>query len=259
MTNRKIDINKSHQIELPSIKTLLISSILGLILGFLGPFGSYNMPLLQRLIYWIVIFNLGYFIYYISHQITGRLFDYGNKDSYPIVKFILPTLLASVPLSFLVGFSTLILFDTKSSLFSIALMVFPQVLILGLVIDSLLRLIHRDQSQVKSSKIDKPGKLFIDRLPTELGEELICAVMEDHYMNVYTDKGSHMLLIRMKDALIELKDYKGTQVHRSSWVVINKVKEVKKVARKTLLVMTNNIEISVSRKYLSAIKDAGLL
>lgn len=244
---------------MPSIKTLLISSFLGLILGFLGPFGSYKMPLIQRLIYWIVLFELSYFTYYLAHQLSSFLFKHKKAKVHPVFKFVIPTIIASIPLSLLVGFSTLILYDTNSSLLSLAIAFLPQVFFLGLLIDSLIQLIHRDQIQIDTSKPDQPGKVFIDRLPTELGEDLICSLMEDHYMTVYTEKGNHMLLMRMKDALIELKDYHGIQVHRSSWVAINKVRQVEKIDRKTLLIMTNDIEISVSRKYLPTIKEAGLL
>lgn len=261
MTNRKIDINKSYKIDLPSLKTLLISSFLGLILGLLGPFGSYAMPLLQRLLYWVVLFNLGYFIYYITHQITRWLFNNKQTDK-PLnqaIQFITPTLLASVPLSYLVAFATQFLIQTEVGLTPFALEVLPQVLVLGLSIDFLMGLIYRDTAEIKQSNVEKPGQEFINRLPKELGDELICLVMEDHYMVVSTEKGEHMLLMRMKDALIELKNYPGMQVHRSSWIAVDKVKRVKKISRKTLLIMDNGIEISVSKKHLSATKEAGLL
>ncbi|MCF6319802.1 MAG: LytTR family transcriptional regulator [Proteobacteria bacterium] len=261
MTNRKIDINKSYQIDLPSVKTLLISSFLGLVLGLLGPFGSYGMPLMQRLLYWVVLFNLGYFIYYITHQITGWLFNNKQTDRHlnQAIQFITPTLLASVPLSYLVAFATKLLIDTNTGLMLLAWEVLPQVLVLGLSIDFLMGLIYRDTPEIKQSNIGKPGHEFIKRLPKELGEDLICLVMEDHYMVVSTEKGEHMLLMRMKDALIELKNYPGMQVHRSSWIAVDKVKRVKKISRKTLLIMNNDIEISVSKKYLSVVKEAGLL
>ena len=260
MTNRKIDINKSYNIDLPSLKTLFVSSSLGLVLGLLGPFGSYGMPLMQRLLYWVVLFNVGYFIYYITHQITGWLFNNKQTDRQfnQAIQFITPTLLASIPLSYLVAFATQFLIDIEIGLTPLAIEVLPQVLILGLSIDFLMGLIYRDTVEIKQSKVEKPGQEFINRLPKELGEELICLVMEDHYMVVSTEKGEHMLLMRMKDALIELKNYPGMQVHRSNWIAIDKVKSVKKISRKTLLTMTNGIEISVSKKYLASIKEAGL-
>ena len=64
-----------------------------------------------------------------------------------------------------------------------------------------------------ASPTDKTGQAFINRLPASIGKKLINFVMEDHYLNIYTDKGNHMILMRMKDTLVELDNYHGMQVH----------------------------------------------
>ena len=254
LTNRKIDIYKSNNLPLPSIKTLLINLVFSFILGFLGPFGSYAMPLLERLLYWFIMFNAGYFIYYFSHKLTDWFFK--SKSPHPILLFITPTLLATVPLSILVGYATLQVGYRFSISMPIFIYLLPQVFILGIIIDSLMRFINSKQFNKINKKV---SHTFINRLPNNLGDELICFAMEDHYIQVYTTLGSHMILMRMKDALIELKDYKGMQVHRSYWVAIDAIKSVKKQSRKTLLVMNNGLDIPVSRKYLPILKEAGLL
>ena len=68
-----------------------------------------------------------------------------------------------------------------------------------------------------------------------------------------------MLLMRMKDALIELKEYPGLQVHRSHWVAKNQVKKVNKTSRKITLLMRNGLEIPVSRKFYPEIKALGFI
>lgn len=254
MTNRKIDIHKSNNLPLPSIKTLLINLIFSLVLGFLGPFGSYAMPLSERLIYWFILFNLGYFFYYFSHIMTDWF--YKNKSPHPVLLFITPSLLATIPLSILVGYATLQVGYKFNLSLPIFIYMLPQVFILGIIIDSMMRFIHLKQdTKIKN----RPGQTFINRLPHKLGDKLICFVMEDHYIQVYTELGNHMMLMRMKDALIELQDYKGFQVHRSYWVAFNSIENVIKQSRKTILVMSNGLEIPVSRKYLATIKEAGLL
>ena len=80
MTNRKVDINIIRDIKLPSLKTLFITTLFGLVLGFLGPFGTYAMPAYARLIYWVVLIDLGYFIYSISHRVTDWYFK--NKKMF---------------------------------------------------------------------------------------------------------------------------------------------------------------------------------
>ncbi len=242
-----------------------MTTFLGLVLGLLGPFGSYSLSLVPRLLYWIVVFNLGYFIYYIAHKVTQNFLvdkqnNRNNKNTQRLILFITPTLLAAIPLSYLVAFTTQLLYGIDIGLTSLALTVLPQVLVLGLAIDFLIGLINPGTDKKKPNHVDieKAGQAFINRIPTKLGNDLICLVMEDHYMIVYTQKGNHMLLMRMKDALVELEGFHGMQVHRSNWIAIDQVKYVNKTPRKTVLVMTNGIEISVSRKYLATIKEAGL-
>ncbi|MCF6288713.1 MAG: LytTR family transcriptional regulator [Proteobacteria bacterium] len=102
------------------------------------------------------------------------------------------------------------------------------------------------------------GKTFLDRLPHALGNELICFVMEDHYLKVATTKGEQMLLMRMKDVLVELADYDGLQVHRSWWVARDAVARTKKNGRNLILILENDIEVPVSRTFLKKVKEAGL-
>jgi len=250
---RKININKPNNLPLPSIKTLLINFTFSLILGFLGPFGSFQMPFIDRFIYWFIMFNLGFFIYHLSHKATNWLFK--NKNPHPIFLFVVPSLIAAIPLSILVGFATVQVgyqFDVSIPIFIILL---PQVFLLGIIIDVIMRIIHERPSKDKKTLI---SQTFINRLPNHLGNQLICFEMEDHYIQVHTKLGSHMLLMRMKDALVELNDYNGMQVHRSYWVCIDAIENIKKESRKAILIMSNGLEIPVSRKYLSKVKELGL-
>ena len=60
---------------------------------------------------------------------------------------------------------------------------------------------------------------FLDRLPPELGRDLVCLKMADHYVEVFTTSGSTLILIRFADVVAELEDAGGLRVHRSYWVV----------------------------------------
>ena len=77
-------------------------------------------------------------------------------------------------------------------------------------------------------------------------------------MRIYTTKGDHLLLHRMKDALQELDDFNGIQVHRSWWIALEQVKKVKKENRKAVITMQNGLSVPVSEKFLPMIKKAGL-
>jgi hypothetical protein len=253
LTNRKIDIDKPNKLPLPSLKTLLINLVFSLVLGFLGPFGSYAIPLMKRLLYWFIMFNIGHFIYFLSHKLTAWYFK--NKSPHPILRFLTPTLIATIPLSILVGFATLQVGYQFIVSMSFFIYIIPQVFLLGVIIEILMQAIYTKQV-IEDKK--KPNHTFINRLPVNLGSNLICLAMEDHYIQVYTDLGSHMILMRMKDALVELQDYQGFQVHRSYWVATSAIESVIRKSRKTTLVMKNGLKIPVSRKYQPKIKQIGL-
>jgi hypothetical protein len=236
-------------------RSLIINAIFALILGFLGPFGSFNMPLLERLLYWFVLFNLGYIIYFYAYKLSDWIFN--NKQPPIVVSYTFPSLVSSVPISILVVLASS--YFSNINIFSLKyfLLVLPNVFILGVIIDTIMKLIHRPHEAENIEVI--PGENFINRLPKNIGKELICISMEDHYLLAYTDLGNHMMLMRMKDAMIELKEYPGMQVHRSYWVATKHVSHSVKNLRKNILVMSNNMEIPVSRKYLALVKEAKLL
>jgi hypothetical protein len=235
---------------------------IGLVIGYLGPFGSYEMPLVNRLSYWVILIAVGHFIY---SQINNLCIWYFNtKVKNAAIQFLLPSFFGAVVLSFFVIYVSHLFFNLKIELIQNFLFFFPKVFILGLVL-SLIGFIldkyqetHKQVSK-KQEKLDPFLNNFLNRLPKNLGKELICFSMEDHYLHVYTELGSHMMLLRMKDALVELKSYNGLQVHRSWWVALDAVVDVKKEARKATLTMKNNMNVPVSQKYLTKIKEAGLI
>jgi hypothetical protein len=258
LSDSKINLDKNYLIQLPSLKTILISLSIGLIVGYLGPFGSYEMPLLSRLIYWVILIGAGHFIYSQSDKFCKWYFD--KKHFNTILTFILSTLIGAIFLTFFVEFVTHFFMNNQLTFPQNFILFYPKVFVLSLTLNVISYLLDqaKSQSSLTQNETMKTNN-FIKRLPLKLGNDLICFSMEDHYLQVYTEKGNHMMLLRMKDALVELKDYKGLQVHRSWWVAIDAVTDVKKQARKTILVMKNNIEVPVSQKYLTIIKEAGLV
>ena len=60
--------------------------------------------------------------------------------------------------------------------------------------------------------------LFLDRMPPRVGRELLALQMEDHYVRAHTEHGSALILMSLKEAIAELGDAEGMQVHRSWWV-----------------------------------------
>lgn len=99
------------------------------------------------------------------------------------------------------------------------------------------------------SVADKQLNQLMEKVPLEKRGQLLCLEMDDHYLNIHTNKGTHMALMRFKDALALLEGCDGLQTHRSWWVAKNAIVGIEKEGRKTLLRLSNDVLAPVSRTY----------
>lgn len=94
---------------------------------------------------------------------------------------------------------------------------------------------------------------FLDRLPENIGHDLVYLHVNGHYVNAVTTRGSAVMLMRLADAIAELDDM-GTQVHRSYWVAHRHVTAILRRDERTLVRVTGGHELPVSRTYLTAVR-----
>ncbi len=101
--------------------------------------------------------------------------------------------------------------------------------------------------------------LILDRLPLAKRGALLCLSVEDHYVQVTTALGREMVLMRLGDAIREAGDMPGLQVHRSHWVALAAVRDVRRTGETAVLTLTNGVEVPVSRRYIRDLRQAGIL
>lgn len=99
------------------------------------------------------------------------------------------------------------------------------------------------------------GVQFLQRLPVELGKDLISLQAQDHYVRAETARGSEMVLIRLADAERELQGLPGLRVHRSWWVADAHLDHIERRDGKPFLVLSNGKAIPVSRTYLGEVRS----
>lgn len=103
----------------------------------------------------------------------------------------------------------------------------------------------------------RPARLaLLERVRPERRGALLAIKAEGHYLQVYTDTGSDLILYRLSDALLELGAEDGAQVHRSWWVASRALAPQRHRDR---LVLTNGVEVPVSRSFLVAARQRGWL
>jgi hypothetical protein len=95
-------------------------------------------------------------------------------------------------------------------------------------------------------------------VPLHLGQELVALQAEDHYVRVVTDKGNALIRYRFSDALDEVRNVEGVQVHRSHWVAIRAISRVRSEGKGHTLCLHNGSEVPVSRSNLGVLRVAGL-
>lgn len=100
---------------------------------------------------------------------------------------------------------------------------------------------------------------FLSRLPPRLGRDLLCLVMEDHYVRAHTPLGSDLVLLPLHRAIGELDGVDGLQVHRSWWVARAAVDGVIEDGRNVRLRLGNGLEAPVARTSVARLRAAGWL
>lgn len=99
---------------------------------------------------------------------------------------------------------------------------------------------------------------ILERVPLPQRGRLLALTVEDHYVDIVTDKGKTLVLMRLADAIREAGGIDGLQIHRSHWVATAAVVKSHRSDGKLSLELSNGMRLPVSRGYLSAVKSAGL-
>ncbi len=98
----------------------------------------------------------------------------------------------------------------------------------------------------------------IPRAPQKRGA-LIALSAEDHYVRVTTTAGTELVLMRLADAMAEISQTQGLQVHRSHWVALDQVVKVIRIGGRGELTLSDGSTRPISRGFMPAVRAAGLL
>ncbi|MCF2905505.1 LytTR family DNA-binding domain-containing protein [Octadecabacter sp. CECT 8868] len=100
---------------------------------------------------------------------------------------------------------------------------------------------------------------ILDRIPFDKRGPLVALSVEDHYVRVRTTKGEELVLMRLGDAIKEVGDTEGLQVHRSHWIALPQVTAANRKGDGAVLTLTDGPDVPVSRANVGKLKEAGLL
>ncbi|MCC5962544.1 MAG: LytTR family transcriptional regulator DNA-binding domain-containing protein [Rhodobacteraceae bacterium] len=231
-----------------------------LVLGLIGPFGTYALlPLGPRLGYWLAVVALNW----VLCDIAVRAVERAMPDGIVLRRMAVPlagAFAASVPAT---GVVTLANGLSGIGWPDAVLTLYGQVLLLLAAITLPVYTLVDLQETLRNAAPSEPEAmprnglaLFQARLPRPLDGQLLCLEMQDHYLKVHTSAGSAMILCRMEDAARELGPL-GQRVHRSWWVADAARDRVERAGQRLTIRLCNGAQVPVGRTYRPALKAAG--
>ncbi|WP_417523712.1 LytTR family DNA-binding domain-containing protein [Marinovum sp.] len=223
-----------------------------LVLTITGPFGTYDhLTLYQRLIFWVVTFTgVGFFMHVLQTTAltTERL---GRLP--PSLRLGLGAALAGLPGAALVIFAYEV-FHPETALDQDLPRIWLLVTLVGWLVGLVEFIAWRQDSDEALPVTQRTA--FHKRLPPELGDDIISISMQDHYAEVTTTLGTHLVLIRLSDAIAELKGASGLQVHRSHYVMKAHLQRMHRDGSRLRVTLSDGRDIPVSAKHAEAVRDA---
>jgi DNA-binding LytR/AlgR family response regulator len=242
-------------------------SLVVLIFAVSGPYGTFErMTFGIRLGYWLIVHAATWAIA-IAFSLAAEVLlreRLGNT----LLRMMIGSLVAALPIGFalgLVDFTFTGVWAETANGFHRALMALPLCALFCLLTYTAM---HRQIAAAATPSApldllpDRPSGAgrqpsdpeILARLKPQNRGPLVRLSVEDHYTDVVTTRGRELILLRFADALKELGDTPGLQVHRSHWVAEAHVEKLKREGGKLYVITKDSAEIPVSRTYIDAVR-----
>ncbi len=230
----------------------------GLLLGFLGPFGSnpaYPTP--TRYAFWLGLTAAGVVAVVAADAVlpTARI-------RAGVVRIGALALVSAVPMTFVVAWTMSLLqpgrvFTPQQLPALFAAVAAIQLLIVYATTTTAPTLPDADvpatapalpAPEAEAMPAAFPSAL-LSKLPPGIGRDIIALETEDHYLRVHAAGGTALILMRMADAVALLDPRLGAQVHRRWWVAEAAVAGMRTDGQKLSLCLTNETLVPVGRTF----------
>lgn len=227
-------------------------AVISLVVGLIGPFDSFRMPPLPRIGYWTAVVVISAVIGTLVAGLIERLI---GPRLPRLVSAALAGAIAGIPIALLVILLNVAVFGLWfQPIDAISLGIYCT-LISGAI--TVLSAVFERPAAAPAAATSSPA--LLDRLALPQRGRLLHLAVADHYVEVTTDRGRALLLLRLSDAIRETAPVKGIQVHRSHWVALDAVRSGARRAGKPVLELENGTIVPISRSCLAEVKAAGLL
>ncbi|MDP3895178.1 MAG: LytTR family DNA-binding domain-containing protein, partial [Mesorhizobium sp.] len=218
--------------------------------GLVGPFGTYDeLRLPARLAYWAAIVVPTWFAGVGTTYVLSKILSPRRQPGR--LAYAAFGALAGLPVAATVYVVNLIAFE------NLAVIPFRPLLLYCAAISAVVSWLVAMASSQSVAAPAAPGATeipaapprprILDRLPPHLRAPLSHMSMQDHYVDIHTDRGGALVLMRLADAISEADGVAGLRIHRSHWVATGAVAATLRRDGRVLLRMKDGTELPVSR------------
>lgn len=229
-------------------RTWLLLAVISIVVGMAGPFGTFvDLGLPERLAYWSLAVTGTFFLAGLSLSVTDGLL--ARRRPGAAIRLGIGAAIAGAPIAgFVLGLGYL--FGLGGS--DVAVVYANSVAICFGV--SLVFLLCGERRVAAPP----PPPTILGRLPPAKRGHLIRLFVCDHYVEIVTDKGRGLALMRLMDAIAETPPEPGLRVHRSHWVAVQAVTGCRRSQGRLFLKTLDGACVPVSRNALKQVREAGL-
>lgn len=230
----------------------------GIIAGITGPFSTFaHLAPAPRLFYWLLIALGTYGAGFVGANLAREwLLPHGK----PVIALILVQGVgASIPVTACVVLISLMFFPDLSVTGLSLGELFLYCLLISLALMGVLEGVIAPQMKKRHVVAAFPAveaPPILDRLPKPVRGKLSHMSMADHYVEVFTDRGKAMILMRLADAIAETRGIDGIQIHRSHWVALDAIAALKRLEGRPIVALVDGTELPVSRTHINAVRAA---
>jgi len=247
---------RKMQVHFSSPRTWFGIALVGGLIGLVGPFNTFEyISVLPRLLYWLAIAAGSYAICFCCAIFFEAWLGRGPLWRH----FLLTGLLPGIPIAlFVIAINLLTFGPMGDDLMGLApLLVYCPLIALGITMAS--HVLSIKASAAAEPPVTPGAPALLARLPHAMRGRLLHLSVADHYVDITTDRGHELVLMRLSDAITETAPTPGMQVHRSHWVALDAVRRSLRQSGKPMLELETGDLVPVSRSFVDAARAAGLL
>ncbi len=227
------------------------------VLSLSGPFGTFqSFDLAQRFAYWAATVVACYGVGQLVGSAAMALLPQDRLPRWPRV--IAAGLITGVPVTLAVLAVNAVAYRSWFPADPVSVWLYATTITVVVMV-ALVLISDRIRAAEGTAPSEPRRAAILDRVPLPQRGRLVALVVEDHYVDIVTDKGKALVLMRLADAIRETGDVAGLRVHRSHWVARDAVARVHKSDGKVTLELKTGLRLPVPRSSVPRLREAGLL